>query len=100
MVALLVVAEALGLRWGLQTIMDPNLSHVLVELDVSQVVDYFNGELSLANIDSFIIDCKELLINLVDIYVSLIKRNCNEEAHQLAQVAKTVEYISYLNSNV
>jgi hypothetical protein len=91
MVALLVVAEALGLRWGLQTNMDPNLSHVLVQLDASQVVDCFNGELSLASIDSFILDCKELLINLVDIYVSLIKRNCNEAAHQLAQVAKTVE---------
>jgi hypothetical protein len=26
----------------------------------------------------FILDCKELLINLVDVYVSLIKRNCKK----------------------
>ncbi|GAU35842.1 hypothetical protein TSUD_56510 [Trifolium subterraneum] len=60
----------------------------LVALPV--VVACFKGELSLASIDPFILDCKELLINLVDVSVSLIKRNCNEAAHQLAQVAKTV----------
>lgn len=85
LVAQPVVAEALGLRWGLQTIMDLNLSHILVELDASHVVDCFNGELSLTSINPFILDCKDLLINLVDVSVSLINRNCNETAHRLAQ---------------
>ncbi|MCI01803.1 isoflavone-7-O-methyltransferase, partial [Trifolium medium] len=99
LVALPVVAEALGLRWGLQTIMDLNLSHVLVELDASQVINCLKGELSLASIDPFILDCKQLLTNLVDVSVSFIKRCCNEAAHQLAQGAKTVGSCTWVGNS-
>jgi hypothetical protein len=38
----------------------------------SQVVDCIKGDLTLAGIDAFILDCKDLLVNLVDVSVSLI----------------------------
>jgi hypothetical protein len=58
------------------------LSHVLVW-------NCFGVELdaSLASIYPFILDCKELLINLVDVSVSLIKRNCKELLINLVNVS-------------
>jgi hypothetical protein len=43
-----------------------------------QVVDCIKGDLTLAGIDAFILDCKDLLVNLVDVSVSLIDPSCNE----------------------
>jgi hypothetical protein len=42
---------------------------------------------SLASIYPFILDCKELLINLVDVSVSLIKRNCKKLLINLVNVS-------------
>jgi hypothetical protein len=45
---------------------------------------------SLASIYPFISDCKELLINLVDVSVSLIKRNCKELLINLVNVSFSI----------
>ncbi|CAJ2665329.1 unnamed protein product [Trifolium pratense] len=61
-VAEAVVAEALGLCWGLQIARDLNLGNIIFEMDASLVMDCFKDLLSLSSIDHFIVDCKELFL--------------------------------------
>ncbi|GAU37276.1 hypothetical protein TSUD_160260 [Trifolium subterraneum] len=89
-VAEAVVAEVLGLRWGLQIARGLNLSNIIFELDASLVVDCFKDLLSLSSIDHFIIDCKELFCSLANCSICAVSRSCNSAADRLAQVAKTI----------
>ncbi|XP_024629499.1 uncharacterized protein [Medicago truncatula] len=85
-----LLAETLGLRWGIQTVLELQLSNVMFELDASVVVKCFNGLSTIASISPFISDCHDLFGSLVGSSVSFVNRSCNVAAHELAQAAKSI----------
>jgi hypothetical protein len=84
-----VLAEALGLRWGMLLVRRLHLRNVMFELDAS-VVNCFNGLLHITNLEPFIKDCLELSTSLNGWSVVYVNRLCNIAAHELAQAAKTL----------
>lgn len=52
------LAEALGIKWGLQTAVDKNLQKVVIEYDAAEVVNCINRKSFLACIDNY---CSGLL---------------------------------------
>jgi hypothetical protein len=85
-----VLAEALGLRWGMLLVRRLHLRNVMFELDASVVVNCFNGLLHIANLEPFIKNCLELSTSLDGCSVVYVNRLCNIAAHELAQAAKTL----------
>ncbi|CAJ2638763.1 unnamed protein product [Trifolium pratense] len=85
-----ILAETLGLRWGMQVVRNRHLSNVVFELDASVVVNCFNGILDIASIEPFIKDCLELAVCIEGCSVVFVNRLCNSAAHELAQAAKTL----------
>lgn len=81
--SVLVVAEVLGFRWGLQVAAERNLSKVIFELDAQVVLNCFHGLYALASITPFIRDCQDLYANMADVSVVFINRCCNEVAHEI-----------------
>jgi hypothetical protein len=84
------LAETLGLRWGIQTVLELQFSNVVFELDASVVVECFNGMSTIASISTFISDCHDLFGNVVGSSFSFVNHSCNAAAHELGQAAKFV----------
>lgn len=58
-----LLAETLGLRWGIQSVLDLQFSNVVFEIDASIVVKCYNGLSTIASIIPFISDCHDLFGN-------------------------------------
>jgi len=76
-----LLAETLGLRWGIQSVLDLQFSNVVFEIDASVVVKCYNGLSTIASIIPFISDCHDLFGNLDGCSVSFVNRSCNVAAH-------------------
>ena len=82
-------AEAIGLRKGLQWLLELHHFEVDVELDAKIVVDAFH--LELIAIDEFgciISDCQGLVANSY-LSIQFVKRQANRPAHCLARAARS-----------
>jgi ribonuclease HI len=85
-----LVAEALGLRWCLNWILEQKLQDVVVELDSEIVVKCASGSLCNTDIDMIIVDCLDLLGRLTNVRIVAVKRCKNRAAHGLVGMARNV----------
>jgi hypothetical protein len=85
-----LVAEALGLRWCLNWILEQKLQDVVVELDSETVVKCASGSLCNTDIDMIIVDCLDLLGRLTNVSIVAVKRCKNGAAHGLVGMARNV----------
>lgn len=91
-----LLAEALGVRWGLQLAMEQQLEEVIILTDVLMVVNCINGKSFIATIDLVIEDCKVLMNVIGSVSVSHIGRQLNMEAYNSVGIAKAVGSKSWL----
>jgi ribonuclease HI len=85
-----ILAEALGLRWAIQTAISQGIQCISFACDALEVVNCVNTKSVVASIDPIIIDCKNLLENIPSVMVYHVPRELNREAHNLASLAKNV----------
>ena len=80
-------AEAVGLREGLQWLLELHHLEVDVELDAKIVVDAFHSEpLAIDEFGCIIGDCRDLVANSY-FSIQFVKRQANRSAHCLARSA-------------
>ncbi|PNX62624.1 ribonuclease H, partial [Trifolium pratense] len=85
-----VLAEALGVRWGLQMAKHLNWNTVTIISDAEVVVNCVNSNYVFAAIDHIIQDCQELLLDMDRSHVVYVKRSLNSVAHSLVKLSKEV----------
>jgi ribonuclease HI len=83
-----LLAEVLGIRWGLQTAKDLNWQTVTIMSDAEVVVKCINSKVYVAAIDHIVQDCRELLLAFQSTNVMFIKRDLNVVAHSLVNLSK------------
>ncbi|CAJ2631948.1 unnamed protein product [Trifolium pratense] len=82
-----MLAEALVLRWAIQTAISQGIQSVSFACDALGVVNYVNCKCTVAAIDHIIQDCRNLLKSIPFVMVSHVRRELNREAHELASMA-------------
>jgi hypothetical protein len=85
-----ILAEALGLRWAIQTAISQGIQHISFACDTLEVINCVNNKSVVSFINPIIIDCKNLLENIPSAMVYHVSRELNREAHDLASLAKNV----------
>jgi ribonuclease HI len=93
-----ILAEALGLRWAIQTAISQGIQSISFVCDALGVVNCVNGKCTVAVIDHVIQDCRNLLKSIPFVMVSHVSRELNREAHVLASMAKSVGCRSWLGN--
>ncbi|MCH79497.1 isoflavone-7-O-methyltransferase [Trifolium medium] len=83
-----LLAEVLGIRWGLQTAKDLNWPTVTIVSDAEVVVKCINSKAHVAAIDHIVQDCRVLLLDFHDPNVMFVKRDLNIVAHSLVNLSK------------
>uniref|UniRef100_A0A803PMN5 RNase H type-1 domain-containing protein n=1 Tax=Cannabis sativa TaxID=3483 RepID=A0A803PMN5_CANSA len=83
-----VLAEAIGIREALSWIKDSRWQDVYVETDCLNVVQAIHCSTEMISLFGLVIkDCKKMLANLNNVFVSFIKRSANVVAHSFARAA-------------
>jgi ribonuclease HI len=85
-----ILAEALGLRWAIQTAISQGIHSISFSCDALGVVNCVRGKSKVAAIDSVIHDCRTLLDSIPSVMVNYVSRELNKEAHVLASMAKSL----------
>ncbi|KAK2405034.1 hypothetical protein P8452_10587 [Trifolium repens] len=85
-----ILAEALGLRWAIQTAISQGIQSISFACDALEVVNCVKSKCVVASIDSVILDCRNLLETIPCAMVYHVPRELNREAHDLASLAKNV----------
>jgi hypothetical protein len=87
-----LLAETLGLRWGMQVVLNRHFSNIVLDLDANVFVNCFNGILAIASSEPFIKACLELavFVSIDGCSIVFVNRLCNSAAHELAQATKTL----------
>jgi ribonuclease HI len=97
-----LLAEALGVRWCLQTAVTLNLQQGTISSDAATVVKCLNSNLCIAN-KSIILDCELLMEQLGSVNVCHVRRHLNVVSHNLAKLSKSVgskTWMGYVSSQV
>jgi hypothetical protein len=68
------LAEALGVRWALQTAIAQHLDHFIILSDAANVVNCIAKRTHLASIELVAQDCRELLCNFSNVSIKFISR--------------------------
>jgi hypothetical protein len=84
------LVEATGLRWSLNLAKGMRYENLAVELDAETVVQCLNVALKLAEKDTLISDCMNLMSSMINFRVSFICRPRNVAAHSLVGLAKSI----------
>lgn len=92
------LAEALGIRWGLQLAKEQQLNKVIIESDAAGVVNCINDKCCMATIDPFIQDCKLLLQHFQNSVICHIRRQANVAAHGMVKEAKILGSRTWLGN--
>jgi ribonuclease HI len=90
------LAEALGVRWGLQMAKQLHWNTVTVLSDSEVVVNCVNSKYVVAAIDHIIQDCQELMVELARSQVVYVNRSLNSIAHSLVKLSKNVGCSTWL----
>ncbi|GAU32098.1 hypothetical protein TSUD_292220 [Trifolium subterraneum] len=85
-----IIADALGLRWAIQTSISQGIQCLSFACDALEVVNCINSKCVVASIDPVIKDCTNLLENIPYAMVYHVSRKLNREAHDLASLARYV----------
>ncbi|CAJ2645003.1 uncharacterized protein LOC123895600 [Trifolium pratense] len=85
-----IVAEALGIRWALQTAIAQGMSSFCISSDAMNVVSCITKKGTFASIDIIAQDCRDLTSGLTNVSVLFVRTEQNDEAHNLASLAKFV----------
>ncbi|MCH93742.1 replication protein A 70 kDa dna-binding subunit, partial [Trifolium medium] len=86
------IGEAMGLLLALKWVQDPQLSNVDFELDSKRVVDKLHGKkVDISELGDIVSNCKQIFNSyFTNSRVEFIKRQANEAAHALANVAPSL----------
>ncbi|XP_058763410.1 uncharacterized protein LOC131636801 [Vicia villosa] len=84
------MAEALALRWALQTAVDLKITEAVFHSDAMSVVDCINRLSFNAVLEPIIVDCLGLLESFSSAVCLYISRNCNMDAHKLVGIGHRV----------
>jgi ribonuclease HI len=90
MVVTPLVAETLALRWCLSWAEGEQFTSLCIETDAEQVVHCLRRRKKIAAIEFLILDCLDYLSRFSNCSVNFASRNCNQVAHSLVGLAKTV----------
>jgi hypothetical protein len=82
------MAEALGVRWDLQLVVDQGINSFSIHRDAANVVNCINRKSSFAAINLIAEDCRNLMNSLVNVVVMFISRTQNSDAHTMATLAR------------
>lgn len=85
-----LLAEALGVRWAVQVVIEQGINYVAIHSDAANVVNCINRKSSFATINMVVQDCRELMSSLSNVSILFISRDQNFDAHSLASLAKVV----------
>ncbi|GAU47092.1 hypothetical protein TSUD_369250 [Trifolium subterraneum] len=85
-----ILAEALGIRWAIQTAIDLNYNQVTIVSDALTIVKGIEGKTCPAEVALIVQDCISLCSNFMHVAVVYVKRTLNTEAHNLVQLSKHV----------
>ncbi|XP_058724620.1 uncharacterized protein LOC131596076 [Vicia villosa] len=91
------VAEMLAIRWSLTVASKLSLQRLIVQSDAKVVVDCINGTINLANLELLADDCRMLLKNFDLASVLFLNRNCNSDAHNVAELGKLYGSKTWIN---
>jgi hypothetical protein len=72
-----ILAEALGLRWAIQTAISQGIQHISFACDTLEVINCVNNKSVVSFINPIIIDCKNLLENIPSAMVYHVPRELN-----------------------
>ncbi|XP_058732756.1 uncharacterized protein LOC131604327 [Vicia villosa] len=81
-------AEALAIRWSIQTAKEIGIHDFTLQPDALTVVDCINGSGCIADIEPISLDCINLIFNSCNISIMFIRREFNTDAHNLVQLGK------------
>lgn len=93
-----LVAEALVLRWCLSWAVGEQFQRLIIETDAELVIHCLYHRKKIEAIDFLILDCLDLISSLSNCSVIFTRRNCNQVAHNLVVLAKTVGCRSWMES--
>jgi len=85
-----LLAEALGIHWGLQLAVSQQRRKVTIPTDAQTVAPWFDRKLVVATINHVILDCNELTNSLNVVKIDHISRKLNVKAHKLVGLARDV----------
>lgn len=85
-----LLAEALGVRWAVQVVIEQGINSVAIHSDAANVVNCINRKSSFATINMVVQDYRELMSSLSNVCILFISRDQNFDAHSLASLAKVV----------
>ncbi|GAU21787.1 hypothetical protein TSUD_329120, partial [Trifolium subterraneum] len=83
-----LMAEALGVRWALQLVVDQGINSVSIHSDAANVVNCINRKSSFAAINLIAEDCRNLMTCLANVCDLFVSRTQNSDAHNLASLAR------------
>lgn len=78
-------AEAMAIREALSWLKNNNYSRVKIESDALTVIQSLKSEIFNSSFDLILLDVKDLLCHLDDVFIAHIKRSANGVAHLLAR---------------
>nr|GMD81077.1 uncharacterized protein LOC109164833 [Ipomoea batatas] len=78
-------AEAIAVREALSWLKDKSISHCQVETDALQITQSLQSTSLDSQFDLILLDVKDLLSSLQDVFISFAKRSTNRIAHLLAR---------------
>jgi ribonuclease HI len=84
------LAEALGIRWAMQTAIALNYNQVTFVSDALTIVKGIEGKYCPAEVELVVQDCISLCSVFMHVDVVYVKRTLNIEAHRLVQLSKYV----------